>query len=108
MVGRKVIDLGGDLHVTELTNVKIVLFAASATEKDVARALHKTLAHDSETLMRIAALSAGRLKNGPARFLDLKEKWIVFIGEKQREKAARADTPYSNNFYCTVLKLIAI
>ena len=98
------LDLRGDLHVTELTNVVIAFLGAGPAEKDVACALHGTLAlYDPETLIRIAALSARRLKHRPARFLDLKKEWIIFISEKQREKTARADTPYSNNFYCTVL-----
>jgi hypothetical protein len=71
--------------------------------------LHETLPlHDPETLMRIAALSARRLQYRPARFLDLKKEWIIVASEKQCQIAACADAPHANNFYCCVLKPIAL
>ena len=58
--------------------------------------------------MGIAALSARRLQHRPARFLELQEERIIFVSEKQREIAARPDAAHSNNFYCAVLKTIAL
>src|ERR1700722_4364888 len=103
------LDLCGDLHIPELTQVVIVLFGAGPAKKNIARALHEALAlHNPYTLMAIAAPSARRLQHGPARFLDLKEQWIHVIREKQREITARADTSDSNNLDCTVLKAVAL
>ena len=82
-----------------------MLSRAGPAEKDVARALHEALAFDNpKTLMGIAAFAARRLQYRPARFLDLKEEWICFIGEKQCEITASADTAHPNHFYCDVLK----
>src|SRR5664279_5766196 len=86
-----------------------MLLGARPAQEDIACSLHDALAlHHAETLMRIAALSARRLQHRPACFLDLKEEWIIVIGQKQREIAPRPYTAHSNNFYCTVLIVIAL
>jgi hypothetical protein len=86
-----------------------VVLGAGPAEKDIARALHETLAlHNPLTLMGTAAFSARQLEHGPACFLDLKEESIRSIREKQREITARADNPHSNDLNCTVLKLVVL
>src|ERR1019366_4324908 len=48
------------------------------------------------------------LQHRPACFLDLKEEWIIVIGQKQREVAPRPNTAHPDNFYCTVLIVKAL
>src|SRR5208337_2003590 len=100
---------GGDLHVAELSDVIVMALGAGAAKKDVARSLHEAYTlHHPETLMCIAALAAGRLQHRPARFLELQEERIIFIGEKQRKIATRPHTAHSNYLYCAVLVVIAL
>ena len=93
--GLKGFNFGGDFHVTELAKIVIVSHSAGPAQKDVAGGLHDTLAlHHPETLMRISALAARRLQDRPACFLDLKEEWIIVIGQRQREITARPDAAH--------------
>src|ERR1039458_6467559 len=86
-----------------------MLLGARPAQEDIACGLHDTLAfHDPKSLMRIPTLTARQLQHRPARFLDLEEEWIIVIGQKQREIASRPNTSHPNNFYRTVLIVIAL
>src|ERR1019366_10365292 len=86
-----------------------MLLGARPAQEDIACGLHDTLAfHDPKSLMRIPTLTARQLQHRPARFLDLEEEWIIVIGQKQREIASRPNTSHPDNFYRTVLIVIAL
>jgi hypothetical protein len=62
--------------------------------------LHETLAlHNTETLMRKAALAAWRLQDRSARFLDLKKERVVVIGEIQGNVRDPVAIGYSRDLF---------
>ena len=68
-------DIGRDLHVAELADIKVASSGASRpAEKDVARCLHQPLPdHDALAIVRNARMSRIAFEHRRARLLDLEK-----------------------------------